>query len=101
MQNSAQEQGNPFKDVAFLFLCGVGLWSGFGFYTPIFYVPGMMYYHGSILTQWLRILNCTDYATNNLRLTPVDGATSAAMISGFSAFGRVVSLFSRDQEIKC
>lgn len=28
------------KDRVFMFLCGIGLCSAFGFYVPLFYVPG-------------------------------------------------------------
>ncbi|KII88067.1 hypothetical protein PLICRDRAFT_176807 [Plicaturopsis crispa FD-325 SS-3] len=58
------------RDVVFICLCSVGVFSGFGFYTPSFYVP--------------------DYATNNLGLTAADGATSVALISALSALGRVI-----------
>lgn len=70
IKNDVKEKTNLFKDNGFLFLFAVGLWSGFGFYTPIFYVP--------------------DYATNNLYLTPPNGATSTAIISGLSALGRIL-----------
>ncbi|KAK0440347.1 major facilitator superfamily domain-containing protein [Armillaria borealis] len=56
-------------DKVFLFLCSIGLLSGPGFYVPIFYVP--------------------DYAINKLERSAQDGANAAALISAFSAAGRV------------
>lgn len=53
----------------FLTLCSIGLFSGPGFYVPIFYVP--------------------DYVVNRLERDAQDGANAAALISGFSALGRV------------
>ncbi|KAK0214747.1 major facilitator superfamily domain-containing protein [Armillaria fumosa] len=53
----------------FLALCSIGLLSGPGFYVPIFYIP--------------------DYAVNKLGRDAQDGANAAALISGFSAVGRV------------
>lgn len=58
------------KDRVFMFLCGIGLCSAFGFYVPLFYVP--------------------DYARNNLNRTPQDGANSASLISALSAVGRII-----------
>ncbi|PBK89520.1 MFS general substrate transporter [Armillaria gallica] len=57
-------------DKVFLFLCSIGLLSGPGFYVPIFYVP--------------------DYAVNKLERSAQDGANAAALISAFSAAGRVL-----------
>ncbi|PBK66138.1 MFS general substrate transporter [Armillaria solidipes] len=57
-------------DKVFLFLCSIGLLSGPGFYVPIFYVP--------------------DYAINKLERSAQDGANAAALISAFSAAGRVL-----------
>ncbi|KAK0467019.1 major facilitator superfamily domain-containing protein [Desarmillaria tabescens] len=54
----------------FLALCSIGLFSGPGFYGPIFYVP--------------------DYVVNKLGRNAQDGANAAALISGFSATGRVL-----------
>ncbi|KAK0202589.1 major facilitator superfamily domain-containing protein [Desarmillaria ectypa] len=54
----------------FLALCSIGLFSGPGFYVPIFHVP--------------------DYAVNGLGRNAQDGANAAALISGFSAVGRVL-----------
>ncbi|THU86596.1 MFS general substrate transporter [Dendrothele bispora CBS 962.96] len=58
------------KERVFVFLCCIGLFSAFGFYVPLFYVP--------------------DYAQNALGRSAKDGATSAALISALSAVGRVL-----------
>ncbi|KAF9019798.1 MFS general substrate transporter [Hymenopellis radicata] len=60
---------NLMTNKVFLFLCSIGLFSGPGFYVPLFYVP--------------------DYAVNKLERSAQDGANSAALISAFSAIGRV------------
>ncbi|KAK0443068.1 major facilitator superfamily domain-containing protein [Desarmillaria tabescens] len=64
-------------DNVFLFLCSIGLLSGPGFYVPIFYVP--------------------DYAINKLERSAQDGANAAALISAFSAVGRVLVGIVGDQ----
>ncbi|KAG7440738.1 MFS general substrate transporter [Guyanagaster necrorhizus] len=64
-------------DKVFLFLCSIGLLSGPGFYVPIFYVP--------------------DYAINKLERSAQDGANAAALISAFSAAGRVLVGIVGDQ----
>ncbi|KAK0186473.1 major facilitator superfamily domain-containing protein [Armillaria mellea] len=77
-------------DKVFLFLCSIGLLSGPGFYVPIFYVPGL-----TILTfrhipvSSLHLVDL-DYAINKLERSAQDGANAAALISAFSAAGRVL-----------
>ncbi|KAK0437763.1 major facilitator superfamily domain-containing protein [Desarmillaria tabescens] len=89
-------------DNVFLFLCSIGLLSGPGFYVPIFYVPGT--FRGitmtgltiltllPILSFLVSFLNSfvPDYAINKLERSAQDGANAAALISAFSAAGRVL-----------
>ncbi|KAK0475833.1 major facilitator superfamily domain-containing protein [Armillaria novae-zelandiae] len=89
-------------DKVFLFLCSIGLLSGPGFYVPIFYVPGtFLQYHNDRLdnphlsTHFIYLVSSLnlfvlDYAINKLERSAQDGANAAALISAFSAVGRVL-----------
>ncbi len=88
-------------DKVFLFLCSIGLLSGPGFYVPIFYVPGTFsQYHSDKLVSSLNSF-VLDYAVNKLERSAQDGANAAALISAFSAAGRVVSAGFRRGENLC